>query len=253
MKKTVLITLALLCGVGTVRANGRAAADTTSGRDRLDAIENLAENVKEKKSKGKDHDKLFAFNNLRFGCGDILVDGPDWFDARKNRSEDIWFTAVEMDVNATRWLSLDLSLNPKWSRLFAGDGKYLYMDADRNFSCTGADLVKDPSLEYKKFESHINVFSLAVPVALDVHFGEFSARLGGEFAVPLSAAAISKVKYDNEKHRSRLSGGKVAGWYYDIFAEILYTDVGIYVRYCPVELIPGTGMSHTEIGVTFTL
>lgn len=254
MNKTVAIALMLLCGIGTARATGRAAADSTSaGRERLDEIENLAGEIREKKSKSKDHDKLFEFNMVRyFGVGDILADGTDWFDAKKNRSLDIWFTAAEMDLNATPWFSFDLGLNLKWSRLMAGDEKYLYMDADRNFRCTDAATVKDPAIEYRKFESRINIFSLAVPAALDFHFGDFTVRLGGDFVVPLSAAANTKVRYDNEKQRTRRSGGNVADWYYDIFGEISYDDLGVYVRYNPVELIPGTGMSTTEIGLFLT-
>ena len=253
MKKTVLIVLTLLCGIGTVRAADRTAADTTSTRDRLDAIEDLAGEVKEKKAKSKAHDKLFDFSNARFGFGDVLVDGVDWFNAKKNRSFDIWFTAIEMDVNATEWFSFDLGLNLKWNRLRAGDGKYLYLNTDKAVNCIDASLVKDPSIEYKKFISQVNVFSLAVPAALDFHFGKFGARLGADFVFPVSNSLRTREKYDNETHRSRYNGADLAKWYYDFFGELSYSDIGIYVRYSPVELIPGTGMSTTEIGLVLTL
>ena len=252
MKKTVTILAALLVGAA-MQAKPTDLPDTTSARERLDRIESISEDAIKKKLPSRDREKeekLFSFDAVkRFGIGYLGTLGSEVLDTKSYKSREIWFNALELGLNPAQWLSFTLGLDLKWDSILAGDNWFVSMDTDRNFTFTDIDSVKDPEVNYKSFVSKVNLFSLTIPAALELDFGSLTLRAGAEAAFCLRGNAVQRISYGNTDTTTKLKKGNVTPFYWDAFVEILLDDIGIYCRYCPEELIPGTGMRSYSVGL----
>ncbi|MCR5245750.1 MAG: hypothetical protein K6C31_05475 [Bacteroidales bacterium] len=253
MKKTMTILAALLMGAAAMQAKPADLPDTTLARERLERIENAAEDTIKKKLPSRDREEaegLFSFDAVkRFGAGYLGTLDSEVLDTKSYKSREIWFNALELGLNPAQWLSFTLGVDLKWDSIIAGDKWFVSMDDERNFTFTDIDLVKDPEVDYKCFVSKVNMFSLTLPAALELKFGSFALRAGAEAAYCLSGKAVQKISYGNSDTATKLKKGNVPSFYWDAFAEILIDDIGIYCKYCPEELIPGTGMRSFSLGL----
>ena len=253
MKKTVTILAALLVGAAAMQAKPTDLPDTTAAREMLDRIESISEDAIKKKLPSKDREKeekLFSFDAVkRFGIGYLGTLDSEVLDTKSYKSREIWFNALELGLNPAQWLSFTLGLDLKWDSILAGDNWFVSMDTDRNFTFTDIDSVKDPEVNYKSFVSRVNLFSLTIPAALELEFGSFTFRAGAEAAFCLRGNAVQRISYGNTDTTTKLKKGNVTPFYWDAFAEIMIDDLGIYCRYCPEELIPGTGMRSLSLGL----
>ena len=252
MKKTITILAALLMGAA-MQAKPTDLPDTTSARERLDRIESISEDAIKKKLPSRDREKeknLFSIDAVnRFGAGYLGTLDSEVLETKSYKSREIWFNALELGLNPAQWLSFTVGLDLKWDSILAGDKWFVSLDSDRNFTFTDIDSVKDPEIDYKSFVSKVNLFSLTIPAALELDFGSFAFRAGAEAAFCLRGNAVQRISYGNADTTTKLKKGNVPSFYWDAFAEIFLDDIGIYCRYCPEELIPGTGMRSFSLGL----
>lgn len=251
MKKALLTSAALLI----VCASALAApqTDDVTGRDRLDQIEQLSDKVKERKaqkaSKVVDFDLLsgFAFgDNIPLNAGNIL-------ESHSSKTRELRFQAMGVDVNFTPEIFLSISLDCVWDRFVADSEHYLYLDSGEviKSDVIAAQQALYPAAggTFKKLTSQVNTFGLEMPLSFGLRSSRFSVSVGGFVGVTLDACTKEKVQYANTKINTREGMKEAANFYFGPCAQILWQEVGVFVKYVPQPLIPGIVDSMLTIGV----
>ena len=255
MKKLFVIGALLLACV----FNGKAhEADTTSNaKDRLEKIEQLADKAKEAKAKKSKKLVDFEFvNNFGFGSHALEDNG---FNQDFLQCREIWFNAFGLVFNPASWFSASLGLNCKWDRFLAADDAYIYADpSDGNTAkfATGGKTVQEAKYltggaDFSKLTSQVNLFSLEVPVRIAFKAGYFGLKLGAQAEFPLVSRQKERAYFGDTRVKTRVDGVDVAGFYYGFYGELSWNDIGIYAKYSPGAILPGTVEDLITLGLVF--
>ena len=234
MKRIIIIVAALCACMGSAAAMEKADSTAQTGKDRLEKLEELADKAKEKKAKKAE--KFFNFDLVEaFGWGYHLM--GDKFSDRMADNFEIWFNALQLTLNPADWLGITLGLDLKWDRYKAGGAYYLHPNNINelvwdNVSVQQA-LYPAAGGQFKTLSSQANIFSLALPLALDFRIGSFGIRAGAEAVFPVSSKQKERAKYGDTLERKQVKGFETAA----------------YFKYVPVEIIPGIVDQLLTIGV----
>lgn len=243
MKKTFTVIALLALSLG-------AFAQTT-GKDRLEELENKT--VEEKKSASKKAEreyKLFDFQVLaRTGYGWHLVDAPEFNKGFKDKNGEFFLNTVELDICPTRWMSIDLGLDLKWQDFTTAQTS--------TFSWNSSDqiVIAPTPAGYEKVVSTLHTFSLAAPIILDLNLGLVGLSLGAELVYTPASRVILKHSYtvgtSDHKVTTRECGGfPQLSW--NAYASLNFGFTGIYFRYYPQQpLIPTAPFSLMTVGIVF--
>lgn len=248
MKKFILI-IPLLLGI----AAGAAAQE--DGKDRLDELESIADKVKTRKSKKAE--KLVNFDILhRFGYGYNTALDFKGLSTKRSDSREIWFNAAALTLNAASFFSVDLALNLKWDRYMADGDNYIYLDSEREIKFADISVQKaqyPAASDFKVIRSQIGTFALEIPLGLDFHWNDFSFRAGAAAGLITSAVQKERIEYGYTAVGKKVYEAAVNPFYYSFFGEISFSDIGVYVKYTPAEIIPGAFKQMLSIGISAKL
>lgn len=250
MKKVFLAQAALLIICATAFAS--PLTDDVTGRDRLDQIEQLSDKVKERKAQKAT--KVVDFGVLcGFAFGDNLpLSGGNILESHSSKTRELRFQAMGVDVNFTPEIFLSISLDCVWDRFVADSEHYLYLDSGEviksDVIATQQALYPAAGGTFKKLTSQVNTFGLEMPLSFGFRAGEFSISAGAFVGVTLDACTKEKVQYANTKINTREGMKEAANFYFGPCAQILWQEVGVFVKYVPQPLIPGIVDSMLTIG-----
>ena len=257
MKRLSFAILMALCGSFTANAAVLDDGDDeTTAKDRLEQIEGLADKVKEKKAEKAT--KPFDFSLLeQFGWGFVLPGGTDAFSVDRNDSRELWFNACRAKINVVSWFGIDLGLNLLWKRFRANGDNYVYIDNANDFKiapiATQQALYPAAGGTFKTLTSQINTFSIETPLMLDFHSNSFAFRLGALAGFNASACQKERVAYGTTQARSKVKGGDVAGFYFGPCLELVWGGLGVYMKYIPVEIVPGIITDYISAGLVLDI
>ena len=92
---------------------------------------------------------------------------------------------------------------------------------------------------------------------MSLHIGSTSLRFGAEGTLNLSRYNRVKSAYtvDDTNFTRLTKGGKVENFRYAYLAVIDFDGLGIYYKYCPKSLIPGSNMieKYQTIGIVLSM
>ncbi len=252
MKRLVFVFAALFACAAFAKAQ-EADSTAESGRDRLEKLEQLANQAKE--AKAKKAEKLVNFEMVgHFGFGSHLVDN-DGFNQDFLKCREIWFNAFELTFNPAYWFSASLGLNLKWDKFLAANDAYIYADAADGNMAKFAPIATQQALypgaggDFKKLSSRINLFSLEAPLLLGLHIGDFGVKLGAQAVVPLTARQNELAEFGSTRVKTRVKDVAKIPFYYGFYGELNYDDLGVYAKFCPAEVLPGTVQDLMTIGL----
>ena len=107
------------------------------------------------------------------------------------------------------------------------------------------------------FKIGICTFGVSIPAALSLHFGETSLSLGAECTFNLDRYNKVKSAYTAADSNFKLitNGGKIEDFRYAYLAVIDFDGLGIYYKYCPKSLIPGSNLidKYHTIGIVLSM
>ena len=227
--------------------------DDETGRDKLDRIEGLSDKIKERKAEKST--KVVDFELLRgFAFGDNkTLSGGNILDSHSLKTRELRFQAMGVDVNFTPEIFLSISLDCVWDRFVADSEHYLYLDSGEviksDVIATQQALYPAAGGTFKKLTSQVNTFGLEMPLSFGFRAGEFSISAGAFVGVTLDACTKQKVKYANTKINTREGMKEAANFYFGPCAQILWQEVGVFVKYVPQPFIPEIVDSMLTIGV----
>ncbi|MCR5519358.1 MAG: hypothetical protein K6F21_03410 [Bacteroidales bacterium] len=245
MKKTFIIIAALLIA-------GSAYAQEESGKsakDRLKEIEEMKVDAKKHKSI-RTENKLFEAEVFKYGkYGWHKVDGAD-FRSKFGPSREIISNVLDLQLNPCSWLGIYTGLDLKWDSFTIKDGQ---------FGINDGKLVKaaavNPAPDYKY--SSIKTFAYSIPAGLSFKIGEISLRIGADAVFYRNKYTKVKNKYEDggTNYIAKTKGGKVEDFVFDYSATLNLGGIGIYYKYCPKQIVPGSDMikNYQTIGIVLGL
>ena len=243
--KKIIISIFLLAAA-SFGLSAQKDTTITPARERLAEIEKLSVEVKKHKSAKSDHD-LFEFNFLaHVGYGRHKVDG-DAFRSKFGPSYEIFINAFDLEFNPAGWISFNAGLDMQWDR-FISTSRQIEVSGDKYaFAATAPDDIN----------SRICTHGLSIPAMLSLHLGESSLSLGAECIFNLGHFNKAKSSYTaGDSHFTQSTkGGDFEKFRYAYIAAIDFSGLGIYYKYCPKSLIPGSNMieKYQTIGIVFSM
>ena len=252
MKKIFIVLSALL-----VASAGSAMAQTDStktAKDRLSEIEQMNVEIKEHKSARTEND-IFEVNAVAHaGYGRHLVDGAS-FGSKFGPSYEIFINAFELSFNPVPFLSLSAGLDVKWNRFISntkffetdGSGQFITVDSPTYYGGPGITNIN----------SRICGFALSVPAMLSINIGDLHIRAGAEASYNLNKYNKVKTAYtiDPTDFTRITKGGEFEKLVISYVATLDYSGLGIYYKYCPKSIIPGSDIikSYQTIGLYLSM
>ena len=245
MKKIFIIISALL-----VVSTGSAIAQTDStktAKDRLSEIEQMSVEVKKHKSAKTEND-IFEVNAISHaGYGWHKVDGNS-FRNKFGKSYEVFVNAVELSFNPVPFLSLSAGLDLKWNRFISENNQFV-LNTSGKFDT--APVAPD------NISSRLCSFALSVPAILSINIGDTHIRVGAEAAYNLNKYNRIKSSYTiGDDIYTRMSkGGEFEKFVISYVASVDFDGLGIYYKYCPESIIPGSDMikSYQTIGIVLSM
>lgn len=234
--------------LGLVSFGMSAQNDTTStaAKKRLSEIENMTVEIKKHKSVKSEND-VFEFKALsHIGYGRHMVDG-DAFRSKFGPSYELFLNAFELSINPARWISLKAGADLKWDRFISKSEQFVISGGDFSTAAVTPDNIN----------SRICTFGVSIPAALSLHFGETSLSLGAECTFNLDRYNKVKSAYTaaDSNFKQITNGGKIEVFRYAYLAVIDFDGLGIYYKYCPKSLIPGSNLidKYHTIGIVLSM
>ena len=246
MKKTIISLLALL-SVGAGISFAQEEADKTkSAKDRLAEIENKTVDVKKHKSASSEND-IFEINGIaHVGYGWCKADGQD-FKGKFGPSYEVFVNAFELSLNPVPFISLSAGLDLKWNRFVSTTSQFTVAGGKFATSATTPDNIK----------SRLCGTSLSVPATLSVNLGDTHLKFGAEASYGLSAYNKAKSSYTNagSDFTQSTKGGEFEKLVLSYIASVDFDGLGIYYKYCPKPLIPGSDIikGYQTIGIILSM
>ena len=225
--KRIIISIALCI----LTANAFAQQEQKSAKDRLAEIENMADEIKEAKSSSTD--EFFSVDGLtHLYVGDHIVDNNVF---PGGKSHEVGLNILQFSLNPAKWLSLEVGADIKWDR-FIAKGKMFELDTNGQFALSTAT---PPN----RIKSKICAFGVSAPAAISFKFGKVGLKFGADATYDFDRSTKIKNKYrdDNGKRaRDIVNGGEIQNFRLSYFGALMFDDLGIYARYCPGTVIPGS-------------
>lgn len=245
MKKYILSIFAL--GLASFCMSAQNDTTSTAAKDRLAEIENMSVEIKKHKS-AKSKNDVFEINALsHIGYGRHKVDG-DAFRSKFGQSYELFVNVFDLSINPVSWLSFNAGADLKWDRYISKSTMFTVGD-DGAFSSVAGGV--------SNLKSRICTFGIGIPATVSLHFGSTSLRLGAEGTFNLSRYNKAKSAYtiDDTDFTRLTKGGKVENFRYAYLAVIDFDGLGIYYKYCPKSLIPGSNMieKYQTIGIVLSM
>lgn len=244
MKKLIfsMFILALACSVMSAQTD----STRTPAKDRLSEIENMTVKIRKHKTVRSGND-LFEFNTIsHLGYGRHLVEG-DAFGGKFGPSYELFVNAFDLGFNPASWFSFNAGIDLKWDRFVSKSDKIE----------VNADAFSLAAVAPDNINSRISVFGFSVPASVSLHFGETSIRLGAECIFNINK--FNKVKSAYTASGSDFSqvtkAGEIEKFRHAYTAAIDFDGLGIYYKYCPKPLIPGSNMieKYQTIGIVLSM
>lgn len=244
MKKFILSIFVL--GIASSGMNAQNDTTKTAAKDRLAEIENMTVEIKKHKS-AKSGNDVFEINAVSHaGYGRHYV-GGDAFRSKFGPSYEVFINVVELGLNPANWVSVNVGADLKWDRYISKSEKFEIVGGDYALAATVPDDIN----------SRICNFAISAPATLSLHIGDTSIRLGAEFIFNLNRYNKVKSAYTatDSDFRQITQGGKVETFRYAYLAAIDFDGLGIYYKYCPKSLIPGSNMieNYQTIGIVLSM
>ena len=235
MKRIIISAILLSLAYGAFAQEGQKSA-----KDRLTEIENMADQIKESKSSSPD--EVFSVDALsHLYVGDHMV-SEEKFPGGK--SHEVGLNIVQFKLEPVKWLSFTVGADIKWDR-FIAKGKMYEIGTDGQYTLSAT-----PAPD--RLKSKICAFGVSAPATISFNFGKVGVKFGADATYDFDRYCKIKNKYrdDNGKKKTDiLSGGKIENFRLSYFTSILYDDLGIYVRYCPGTVIPGSALVYDLVSV----
>lgn len=227
MKKTIItVSLCILA------VNIYAQEEQKSAKDRLSEIENMAEDIVPAKSHSSS-DGIFQANALsHLYVGEHIVDNNQF---PGNRSHEVGLNIFELSLAPAKWVSLNLGCDLKWDR-FISKGQLYEVDNNGQFALSAS-----PAPD--RLRSKICAFGFSAPADIAFHFGKVGLKFGAEAVYDLERCNKVKNKFrdDNGKRaRDIINGGEIQNFRLAYYAVLDYDGDGVYIKYCPGTILPGS-------------
>ncbi len=238
MKKTIILISALLVASAF---SGAAQTDSTrTTKDLLSEIEQMADQIEEKKSSSSSN-KGFQFDLLNhFGMTLMKVDAC--FTVDKFGPSREWFMNVaNAKIGIGDYFDFSAGLDLKWTQLRANPKCYLSLDT-HNVGRLDVWFYEQVSGAPKKYsDCKVTVFSLSAPVTVGFNIRHFTVRAGCEFNYnrPGTVKSISGA-YDpyDSKDVYISKGANVERFSYNYVASFSIGPIGILYRHYNKRLLP---------------
>lgn len=226
MKKiTISIALCILA------VNVFAQEENKSAKDRLSEIESMADQIIPGKSGSSS--KLFSVGSLsHLYVGDHIVDA-DQFPG--NRSHEVGLNLLEFSLKPAKWISFNLGCDIKWDR-FISKGKLYEVDNNGQFALSAA-----PAPD--RLKSKICAFGFSAPADIAFHIGKWGLKFGAEAVYDLDRCNKVKNKFrdaNGKKAKDIIYGGEIQNFRLGYYAVLDFDGDGVYFKYCPGTIIPGS-------------
>ena len=244
MKKYILSIFAL--GLASFCSSAQNDTTSTAAKDRLSEIENMSVEIRKHKS-AKSRNDVFEINALsHIGYGRHKVDG-DAFRTKFGQSHELFVNVFDLSINPVSWLSFNAGADLKWDRFISKREQFEISGGDFSIAAVTPDNIN----------SRICTFGVSIPATLSLHFGETNLNIGAECTFNLERYNKVKSEYTaaGSDFRQITKGGKVENFRYAYLAVIDFDGLGIYYKYCPKSLIPGSNMieKYQTIGIVLSM
>lgn len=240
--KRIIISIALCI----LAANAFAQEGQKSAKDRLTEIENMAGEIKESKGSSRP-DEVFsvdaALSHLYVG---YHIVSEDLFPGGK--SHEVGLSIIQFKLEPVKWFNLTAGMDIKWDR-FIAKGKMYEIGTDGQYTLSTAPTPN-------RIKSKICAFGVSAPAALTLNLGKVGLKFGADATYDFDRYCKIKNKYrdDNGKKKTDiLNGGQIENFRLSYFCSVLYDDLGLYVRYCPGTVIPGSALVYDLVSVGIIL
>ena len=235
MKRIIISAVFLI-----IASNAFAQEGQKSAKDRLTEIENMADQIKESKSSSTDD--IFSVDALsHLYIGDHIV-SEEKFPGGK--SHEVGLNIIQFKLEPAKWLNFTAGMDIKWDR-FIAKGKMYEIDANGQYALSTA-----PTPD--RIKSKICAFGVSAPAAITFNFGKLGFKFGADATYDFDRYCKIKNKYRDANGKRKtdiLSGGQIENFRLSYFGSILYDDLGVYVRYCPGTVIPGSTLVYDLVSV----
>ena len=230
-----------------------SAAQTQEKRDLLDRIEEMEIGPGKVLKHASREYKIVDFSLLgNLGYGHTHVSSPS-FSSSFSRSWEFFLNIVNLSINPTKWLSLDVGGDLKYDSFWSSGYKYFTLDDDRypqiaSLSETDADAINN-------IISRLSVLSISLPVTLGLNFSGINLRGGAEFFWPIqgkSAFTQTRVQTNDGWTTSRQWKAKTEKFSMNYMAAISWEGLGLYFKYYPKPLVPSSSnatFNYWTIGI----
>jgi len=240
--KKILLTMAALLAAVSVFAQ--------SSKDRLSELEKATVEEDTKPVKKEKEHKFFDFNIIsEIGFGWQFIREDQFVHGLKgNKSSDFYFNLLEFSLNPTKWTSITLGANLDWTNYAVSPGNYFHGVPDGE--SRKLDLTTVAS-GMNNTSSNLQVFSIVVPAALDLHVGSISLRAGAEANFRLNSKA-SYAYSDGNNDLVTVKDSTPTGlkkFALDYFASLNLGFIGLYAKYFPESISPAIPMHCFTVGI----
>lgn len=241
MKKIIMTSAALFAAVSLF---------AQSSKDRLSELENTPVEESKKAPKPQKESKLLDFDIIsEIGYGWHFIKEDQFSSKLKgNKTSNFYFNVFELSLNPLKWASLTLGANLEWAKYVPHSDYYFHgvPDGDSrklDLTATGAGM--------DDVYSKLSVFSISVPLGLDIHFGSTRLRAGAEAGFRIkSGSEYSYENPDGDKHSVKDSTPTgLKPFALDYFASLSLGFIGIYVKYYPESISPAIPMNCITAGI----
>lgn len=246
MKKTIILISALL--VASAYSGAAQTDSTRTTKDLLSEIEQMADQIEEKKSSSSSN-KGFQFDLLNhFGMTLNKIDA--FFTVDKFGPSREWYLNVaDAKLGMGDYFYLSLGLDLKWTQVRSSPEWYLSLDTHNvgRLEITPYDQVSGAPM--KNSNCKVTVLSYTVPLTLAFNVRHFTLRAGCEFNYnrPGTVKSISGMfdPYDSEGiYISK--GATTEKFTYDYIASFSIGPIGILYKHYNQRLLPDYSTRHGE-------
>ena len=217
-----------------------------NSKDRLTEIEQMTVAAKKHKSTGKEND-IFKINAVSHaGYGWIMVDG-EAFRGKFGPSYEIFINTFNLSFTPASFISLNAGLDLKWNRFISTTDMFTVTGGEFSGAATTPDDIR----------SKLCGFSLSVPAMLSFNMGDTHLRVGAEASFNISGYNKVKSSYTDSDaaYTQVIKGGEFAKTAIGYLASINFYAFGVYYKYCPKAMIPGSDLikNYQTIGIVLSM
>jgi hypothetical protein len=255
MKKTIISIFALFA-VGAGISFAQEEEKGKDAKDRLSEIEQMTVDVKKHKSASSEND-VFEVNAVAHaGFGAHKVEG-DAFRNKFGKSYELFVNAFELSFNPVPFLSVNAGLDLKWNRFVSETSQFMVKDGKFDIFTTAT------AVPLNNLRSRMCGFALSVPATLSINLGDTHLKFGVEAAYNVNRYNKAKSSYSVDKnatfdasdHIIATRGGEFEKFVISYIASVDFDGLGLYYKYCPESIVPGSDIikSYQTVGIVLSM